>query len=214
MFCTKCGSKLEDNTNFCPICGASVKSTTPPPPASAAYYPTPVSEDSKLFGFCIVLLIANAAALFAPFYNIYSAPIIGYYSLGFSFTTVFKTVFIDEMVRIKGESIVYYFSGFAVVIYILAVISLLMLIRAVKVIITSKESRREINRSVTVKLFGASVITAIQLVFLFIFKFVFEGIIKEDTSLLSFSGWFYMVVILIVSSLCSELYLIRQKLEP
>jgi len=57
VFCTKCGSNLEEGARFCVKCGMAVDATLVPNTQSqAGYQPIPVKERSKLLFYLIYVL--------------------------------------------------------------------------------------------------------------------------------------------------------------
>ena len=57
MFCTHCGTSLDNSANFCPNCGVAIKEGGRPysPPPQSAYPPRPLfrlATDRKIAGVC------------------------------------------------------------------------------------------------------------------------------------------------------------------
>ncbi|HMF64749.1 MAG TPA: PspC domain-containing protein [Edaphobacter sp.] len=63
MFCSRCGSKLEATSRFCPSCGAPVGS------GAASYPPPPPVAGSRLFRPRNNRMIAGVCAAFALHYG-------------------------------------------------------------------------------------------------------------------------------------------------
>lgn len=63
MFCTRCGSKLEPSSRFCPSCGVATGVGAPPP------YTSPFTIGDHLFRPRNNRMIAGVCAAFAQRYN-------------------------------------------------------------------------------------------------------------------------------------------------
>lgn len=70
MFCSRCGSKIENGSNFCNICGNVVNGNV--------YYNQTVEDKNKETSL-IMGIIALVGKLFLPFFNIVFAIIAIYY---------------------------------------------------------------------------------------------------------------------------------------
>lgn len=72
MFCTKCGNVVPENASFCPICGASLKSTNQPAPQQApapAYTPAPApareSNTMAILGLVFAFIVPVLGLIFS-----------------------------------------------------------------------------------------------------------------------------------------------------
>lgn len=219
MFCPKCGKEFGDNNSFCPSCGTQVSANSP---VYTNQSRLASAGDRSIFYIIIALIAVNVFTAFSTLFSIYYMPLNlerlfskGSSVSSFSFTYLAKEFIgffssITEKLN-RGYDLdpkYGWYVFFVIVVYALAVITVIFIILAVKELIGGKGPQLYTNIKITKRLRISSVLGLGQLVLMFIFKYI----IQENTGL-TFSAWFYILLIAAISAFCTEFYLLKQKFD-
>lgn len=74
MFCKICGKEIQDNSEFCPECGAAQQKASPAPVSNADRYVNPKSQSTVQKApyntMCIIGLVISAISLLINFWGL------------------------------------------------------------------------------------------------------------------------------------------------
>lgn len=219
MFCPKCGSKIDGNSEYCNICGAAIKVRDRQWNEQAKIPAVSAGSQQTTLYIVFALLAANVFTAFTAFFKIFSIPLSvdrifetgEISSPSFSFTFLFKQVvgftrrIADSWVRYGSTQKGYYwYVLFGFMVYAAAIAGVVFIVLAVKELFGSDKERA--NEKILRRLCVSTITALAQLVLLLIFKFIID-----ENETLSFSAWFYVLFIAAGATLFAEIFILKQK---
>lgn len=219
MYCAKCGSEVNNNSGFCPVCGASLGTQNSTPQAGVQGAASDNGQQNMVY-FIFALLAVNVFTAFTTVFNTFGIPLTmdrilftskGDMTTSFSFLYYMSNAF--GFFRTAETNLTSYgyggYSGgiFAFFVYSFAIADVVFLALAVKELISSKQPKPISNKRIITRLVFSSAASIGQLVMLFFFKII--TINSKDVYL---TAWFYILLVAAVASLCTQIYLLKQKL--
>ncbi len=188
MYCRKCGKELMDDSEFCPKCGTQVENGE-----TELKNETISAISTQKTVSVVLLLLANIAVVFMPFYKIIGRKLI---IANYSFVDLKKMIS-------KDKADIY--NIFNWVAYIFICINMLLIIVAVVQLVNGKNWNDKGYKSILNKLVGVTLINIMEIIFMLIVEMVFSEKYLYQGQGFKLTVWYCIVIGVVIATFFVEI---------